>query len=158
MTLEPMATQRGHPEVGVQQFSVFLPNRVGKLRELMNLFTRNETHVVALDVINALDWAVVRLIPSDSLRARNLLRKAGMSFTECPMLAIELASVDSLTDLAGALLAAEVNLLVAYPLLVQAHGRAVVAVHVDNRTIARSVLRSRGFTLLDESELWETEQ
>ena len=155
MHLEPMATQRGHPEAGVQQFSIFVPNRVGKLRELMTLFIKHETHIVALDVINSLDWAVVRVIPSDSFRARNLLREAGLPFTECPMLAVELPSADSLADLAGALLAAEVSLQVAYPLLVQAHGCAVVAIHVDDRRIAQQVLHSRGFALLDESKLWK---
>ncbi|MFW6154276.1 MAG: acetolactate synthase [Planctomycetota bacterium] len=149
-------TQRGHPEPALQQFTVFLPNRVGKLRELMNLFIRHRTHVVALDVLNAQDWAVVRLILSDAMEARNLLRASGFAYTECAMLAVELPSPDALADLAGALLAAEVSLQVAYPLLVPAHGRPVVALHVDDPTVAEEVLVEQDFTLLDESDLWET--
>ncbi len=151
-----MSTQRGHPEPALQQFTVFLPNRVGKLRELVNLFIRHRTHVVALDVLNAQDWAVVRLILSDAMEARNLLRSSGFAYTECAMLAVELPSADALADLAGALLAAEVSLQVAYPLLTGAHGRPVVALHVDDQTVAEEVLAEQGFTLLDESDLWET--
>jgi len=151
-----MPTQRGHPEPALQQFTIFLPNRVGKLRELVNLFIRHRTHVVALDVLNAQDWAIVRMILSDAMEARKLLRGSGFAYSECPMLAVELPSPDALADLAGALLAAEVSLQVAYPLLAGAHGRPVVALHVDDPTIAEEVLIEQGFTLLDESDLWDT--
>lgn len=154
MTRLPPETLRGHEEPFVRQFSIFLPNRVGQLREFIRLFVKQGVHIVALDVVDSVDWAVVRTIFSDANKARELLGKAKLAFTECPMLAVELPSLDALADVAAALLSAELNLRVAYPLLITAHGRPVVAFNVDDTVTGIEVLRRHGFTLLDDAGIW----
>ena len=154
MTTGPVETAKAYEEPSIRQFSAFVPNLVGQLRSLVDLFVGQGVHIVALDVIDSIDWAVVRMIFSDSNKARAILQRAKWPFTECQMLAVELPSPDALAGLARALLAAELNLHVIYPLLVTAHGRAVVAVHVDDSSLATQVLKARGFTLLDQSDIW----
>ena len=138
----------------VYQFSVFLPNRVGQLRDLVKIFAGQGVHIVGLDVMNAVEWAVVRVIFTDAGKARELLKKGGMAFTECAMLAVELPSPDALAGMAAALLSAEVNLHLAYPLLIGARNHSVVAVQVDDLRMAAEVLGTHKFHLLDESDLW----
>ena len=147
-------TERGHEEPFVRQFSVFLPNRVGQLRELVELFIQRGVHLIALDVVGLTDWAVVRMILSDPDHGRELLKLAGLSYTESQMLAVELPSPDALAGVAAALLAAELNLQAAYPMMMTAREGPVVAVQVEDYTLAVQVLLERGFRLLDEPDLW----
>ncbi len=59
----------------------------------------------------------------------------------------------SLIELCTALLQAEVNIHYAYPLIVHPHGRAAVALHVDNIEQAGVTLRNMGFEILCEADL-----
>ncbi|MEX2386383.1 MAG: hypothetical protein WD534_00785, partial [Phycisphaeraceae bacterium] len=53
------------------------------------------------------------------------------------------------------LLAAEVNIYYAYPLIVQPRGRAVIAVYTDDLLLSAQLLRRKLFTLLAENDLGE---
>lgn len=150
----PLETQRSHPAPGVTQFSVFLPNRVGKLKELIALLVKQGVHLVALDVVDSVEWAVVRMILSDAEAGRALLRTAGLAFTEGDMLAVELPSCDAMIGVTSALLAAELNVQIIYPLLVAAESLGVVAIRVDDMALGKQVLAGKGYRLLDESGLW----
>jgi hypothetical protein len=46
-----------------------------------------------------------------------------------------------------------VNVHYAYPLLVHPHGRAAVAMHIDNVELAAQTLRNMGFEILCEADL-----
>ena len=52
-----------------------------------------------------------------------------------------------------ALLQAEINIHYAYPLIVHPHGRAAVAMHIDNLEQASTTLRAMGFEILCEADL-----
>jgi hypothetical protein len=52
-----------------------------------------------------------------------------------------------------ALLAAEINIDYAYPLLVGPQGRAALAIHVDNHETGVNTLTGQGFTLFTERDL-----
>jgi hypothetical protein len=56
------------------------------------------------------------------------------------------------------LLQAEVNIIQAYPLLVPPRGRAAVALMVDNLDMGQETLASKGFTMITENDLLETEE
>jgi ACT domain-containing protein len=49
----------------VKQFSVFLPNKVGAMLEIVKLLSAHHTHVVALSVSESTDSAIARIIASD---------------------------------------------------------------------------------------------
>ncbi len=49
----------------VRQFSVFLPNKVGAMLEIVKLLNAHATHVVALSVSESTDAAIARIIVSD---------------------------------------------------------------------------------------------
>ena len=140
--LKDMATgiERGHPEPQVRQFSIFLANRVGSFGEsVLRHFAGQGVHIVAKNAAGSVDWAIVRMIFSDADNARRLLTQANLQFTECEMLAVEMKSPDALADMAGALLAAELNLhILAYALLISPHrGRAVASWPYTWRTPTR---------------------
>ena len=54
----------------VKQFSVFTPNRLGRLHELINLLGSHNVHVLALTVLDTTDSAVLRPVLDDPDRGR----------------------------------------------------------------------------------------
>jgi hypothetical protein len=146
-------TEYGQDPPMCTQFSVFLDNRVGKLYELVELFDTGTLKLVALSVIDASDYAVVRLVTTKAEEARKLLTENKMSFTEAEMLVVELGPDKRLTKLCLSLLSAELNIFYAYPLMVRLHGAATLALHCDDLVLAGQILMKKGFALLGEEEL-----
>src|SRR5438132_11016677 len=64
----------------VKQFSVFLPNKVGAMLEVVKLLNTENTHVVALSVSESTDSAIARLIASDPGRVEKLFREKNVPF------------------------------------------------------------------------------
>ncbi len=146
-------TEYGQNPPMVTQFSVFLDNRVGKLYELVEIFDGQTLRVAALSVVDASDYAVVRIVTTRAEVARQLLNNNKMPFTEAEILVVELNPNQQLTRLCLSLLAAELNIYYAYPLMVRAHGAATLAIHCDDLILAGQILIKKGFRLLGEEEL-----
>jgi hypothetical protein len=138
----------------VRQFSVFLPNRVGAMLEVVKLLNLHHAEVVALSIAESTDSAIARVMVSDPELVETLLRERGIAFGECEMLVIEMKEVASqLSKLLAALLMAEVNVHFTYPLLTQPHGFTAIAVHVDDADCATNVLMGEGFKLLSQADI-----
>ena len=135
------------------QFSIFLPNRVGQLGELLDVLGQAEAEVAAISVVDSTDWAVVRMIFTEPGKARKVLTDHRIAFTECQVLAVVLEDAQALHRVCKALLGAELNLQFAYPLLIQREGRPAIAFHVDDMVLARQVLAKHGFTVHDHEDV-----
>src|SRR5438270_848732 len=138
----------------VRQFTVFLENRVGRLQALVRAFEESAGRIVALSIEESADCALVRLICSMPDLGRDALREANFSFGESEVLAVELpkGTRQPLSSICSALLAAEINIHYAYPLLMRPRGPAL-ALYVEDPTLAAQLLIRKGFTIIAESDL-----
>jgi hypothetical protein len=138
----------------VRQFSVFLPNKVGAMLDVVKLLNSHHVEVVALSITEATDAAIARMMVSDPELVERLFREHGLAFGTCEMMVIELKELaDQLAKLLGVLLMAEVNIHFSYPLLTRPHGLAALAVHVDDTDCAASVLNGEGFKILSQTDI-----
>ncbi len=150
----PPETEQGFCAPTVSQFSVFLDNKVGKLLELVQLFDEaNEVHLCSLSVVEASDFAVVRIIPNRGHMARHMLRQHGVAFSEMDLLIVELNEDQSLSSMCLHLLAAELNIRFAYPLMLKPNGTPTIALAVDDQVLAGQILLRKRFHLLGELDL-----
>ena len=138
----------------IRQFTVFLENRVGRLRSMLEALEENAGRIVALAIEESADSALVRVICSAPDAGRQQLQIAGFSFSESEILAVELPrrTRHPWIAICSALLAAEINIHYAYPLLLPPRGPAI-ALYVDDPTLAAQLLIRKGFTLVGESDL-----
>jgi hypothetical protein len=151
-----VGTARGRDWPSVRQFNVFVANRLGGLANVVRRFESTDIHIVALTVVDSADCAIIRLVLSDPERALEIFAQANLPVTESDLLVVQLPDgTQPLLDICKALLGAEVGINYAYPLLIGPHGRAALALHVDNHEMAASHLSQRGFTLLTEGDLNE---
>jgi hypothetical protein len=150
------ATARGRDWPSVRQFNVFLENRIGALMSLVRRFETTDIRIVSISVVAAADCAIVRLVLSDPERAREIFEQAKMAFTESDLLVVELPkSTQPLAQICKALLAAEINIHYAYPLMVGPHQASTLALHVDSHEMAVQTLQKQGFVVLSEGDIQE---
>ncbi len=138
----------------VKQFSVFLPNKVGAMLEIVKLLNTRQTHVVALSISESTDSSIARIVVSDPEAVEDLFGEHDVAFGVCEMVVVELREVATeLSKLLAALLMAEVNVHFSYPLLTRPHGLAALALHVDDTECASSVLKGEGFHILSQADI-----
>lgn len=148
------ATMRGRGWPSLRQFSVFLENRVGRLHDLLRHIERYDLKVIALSVVDSADFAVARLIVSETDRARELFNLSKFSFIENDILGVVLPdSSQPFLETFLALMSAEINISYAYPILYRCENRGAVALYVDNIDSASAVLTEKGHVLVTEDDL-----
>jgi hypothetical protein len=138
----------------VKQFSVFLPNKVGAMLEVVKLLSTHHTHVVALSVSESTVSAIARIIASDPQGVEKLFRENNIGFGVSQVVVVEMREVATqLVKLLAALVMAEVNVHFAYPLLIRPRGFSAIALHVDDTECACSVLTGEGFKMLSQDDI-----
>jgi hypothetical protein len=138
----------------VKQFSVFLPNKVGAMLDVVKLLNAQHIHVVALSVSESTDSAIARLVVSDPEGAERLFQENNIAFGVCEVVVVEMREVATqLVKLLATLFMAEVNVHFTYSLLTRPRGMAALAVHVDDNECASNVLLGAGFKILSQSDI-----
>jgi len=147
-------TDRGGDVPSIRQVSVFTENRVGALAQLLGTFDETKVTVLALNVIQGVDCAIVRFVFNDTDVAAKMLVDHDYHFTVCDLVAVELGpEQNGLSAITKALLEVEIDLHYAYGLILTPARFPAIVLHVDNPALAVTVLGERGFYLLDEADL-----
>ncbi|MCE5279865.1 MAG: acetolactate synthase [Planctomycetaceae bacterium] len=146
-------TARGHEEPFAIQFSLFLANRVGQLKDVLDVLNEKNLEVLGLSIIDSADWAVIRMVLSNASKGRVVLQEHHLPFTESAVLLAAMPQNNSLEQICGLLLAAEINVHFAYPLTIRHKDWPVMALHVDDTVLATQTLTQHGFELLGQEDL-----
>jgi hypothetical protein len=150
------ATARARDWPSVRQYNVFLENRLGALMELVRRFESTEIRIVALTIVESADCAIIRLVLSDAERAVEVFEQGKLAYTESDLLVVKLPEGrQPIAQICKALLAAEINIHYAYPLLVGPRGCQALALHVEDHEQAMNMLSKMDFTLFGEHDLIE---
>jgi hypothetical protein len=148
------STARGRDWPSVRQFNVFLENRLGGLLNVVRRFETTDIRIVSLTVVDSADCAIIRMVLSDPERALEIFHQAGLPITESDLLVVQLPDgTQPLLQICKALLAAEISIHYAYPLLVGPQGHPALALKVEDIDTAANFLQQRGFTLFSEGDL-----
>jgi len=138
----------------VQQFSIFLRNKVGALLDVVKMLNEHAVDVLALNVQDSADAAIVRIVVSDPDAVQDLFASHEIPCSTCDLVVAELKEgASGLGKLLTALLMAEVNIHGCYSLLTRPSGNTALALHVEDNECATAVLRSHGFRLLDQTDI-----
>ncbi len=149
MATETTKMRRVDPVI---QFSVFTPNRLGRLHDLIRLLGAQDVHVLALMVLDTTDSAIIRLVVDDPDRARELLVREGFPFTESNLVVVEAGPTD-LNRLMSALLEAELNINYLYSFILYPEGKPILGLSVEDNEIAEQALRRHQFRILKQSDI-----
>lgn len=153
-----LATARGRDWPSVRQFNVFMANRLGALMDVVRRFETTDVQIVSLTVVDSADCAIIRMVLSDPERATEIFESANMMYTETDLIVLKIPNGrQPLATICKALLAAEISIHYAYPLMIGVgpEGSTALAIHVDDHATAVTTLMEKGFTLYTENDLLE---
>ena len=154
MQIEPFETAQAYGFPCVRQFSVFIENRVGTLLRLTKVFEATDVHILALSVIDSVDCSIIRTIVDNPDEAYRVMAQAGFPVVESELAVVSLPpGKRALLHVLTALMSGEINVHYTYPLLVQPMGRPALAIAADNLETAVEVMKEKGLTVLDQSDL-----
>jgi hypothetical protein len=136
----------------VIQFSVFTPNRLGRLHDLIGLLGTHGVHVLAIMVLETTDSAIIRLVVDDPDRARELLVREGFPFTESTLTVVEVSPTD-LNRLMAALLEVELNINYLYSFIPHPQGKSILALSMEDNDLAEQALHRHQFRTLKQTDV-----
>lgn len=139
----------------IDQLSVFLENKTGRLAELTRALGDAGINMRALMVADTAEFGVVRIICDRPNEARRVLEEQGFSVTITPVIAAEVPDrPGGLADVLETLGKSGVNVEYAY-CFVEPSGNAAVDVLKVDAPGADDALRAAGMTVLEAPELYE---
>ncbi len=136
----------------VIQFSVFAPNRLGRLHDLIRQLNARNVHVLGLMVLDTTDSSIIRLVVDDPDAARELLVQEGFPFTESYLVTVEAQPTD-LSRLMAALLEAELNINYLYSFIPQPQSKSIVALSIEDNDLAEQALKRHQFRVLRQIDI-----
>jgi hypothetical protein len=142
----------------IEQLSVFLENRPGRLAQLTRKLGESGIDMHALMIAETADFGVIRIICDTPRRARQVLEAHGFGVSIANVTAIEIPDrPGGLADVLEVLDEAGINVEYAY-CFVEPSGDAAVDVFKVDTEGAEDVLASAGFRVLDAAELYDPDQ
>lgn len=148
----PTQTTKARRADPVVQFSVFTPNRLGRLHDLVKLFGAHGVHILALMVLDTTDSAIIRVVVDDQDKTRELLTTEGFPFTESNLVVVEASSTD-LGRLMATLLQAELNVNYLYSFIPHPEGKSIIALSMEDNEMAEQALHRNQFRTLKQADI-----
>ena len=137
----------------LNQISVFLENRAGRLDEVLETLKVNNINILSLSLADTSDYGLLRMIVSDSEKCKEALKEAGFSAHLTPVIAVKLShQVGQLQSILAEIDKAGMNIEYMYALATGNNDASIVIRTADVESTAK-VLENMGVELVRNSEL-----
>lgn len=138
----------------VNQISIFLENKYGKLSEILALLAEEKIRIIAATIADTSEYGILRIIVSDPQKAYNTLKKNNVSANQTEVLAIVTRScagsfAQTLSYFTKAGLSIE------YMYCFSIKDKAILILRTTNREAASEVIRRQNLEYIRESDLIE---
>jgi len=148
-----MTTAKQRESDPVIQFSVFVPNRMGRMFEVVRWLAAKEVHIMALSVLDTTDSTIFRIVVDDPDGARELLDQHEVAYSESEVVCVEVGTERRLQEILAALVEAELNLHYTYPFLTRPGGNPALVISIEHHDVAEDALRRHQFRVLYQGDV-----
>ena len=129
----------------LEQISVFLENRTGRLAEITAILTENGIDLKAISIAETSDYGVVRLIADDAEKTVAVLRENGCLIASNPVVAVAVPDEPGgLNALLQKLSRAKVDIEYMYSVFGRTDGLAYMVFKVDDNERFMRALETEG--------------
>lgn len=138
--------------MAIQQISVFVENKPGRLADITAFLAQGGISIRAFSIADTTDFGILRLIVSDTEKAAQVLKSAGVAVSITEVVGISIPDVTgSFANVVKVLADAGENVEYAYAFLTPEAGHAYVIVRVNDNEKASAVLQENGIDVIEES-------
>lgn len=140
----------------VQQISIFLENRKGRLLEALETIGRAKINIRALSIADTSEFGILRLIVPDPDKAKRVLEKNKFTVRENEVIAVEVSDrPGGLAEVLRALSDAGLNVEYMYAFVEKKGEKAVVVLRTENINAGIKALKKAKITMLGAKELYK---
>ena len=125
----------------VNQISIFLENKYGKLSEILALLAEEKIRIIAVTVADTSEYGILRIIVSDPQKAYKILK--GNNVTN--------SCAGSFAQTLSCFTKAGVS--IEYMYCFSANEKSILILRTNNREAAREVIRRQNLEYICESDL-----
>lgn len=137
----------------VNQLSVFIENREGRLSGVLETLKEGKINIISLSLADTSDYGLLRMIVSDPVTAKNVLREKGFTAMLTKVLAVKLShQVGQLQVLLEKVCEAGINIEYMYALATGSDDASIVMKTSDLEKAAE-VLKATGVEIIESKEL-----
>lgn len=137
----------------LNQISVFLENRTGRLDEVLETLKVNDINILSLSLADTSDFGLLRMIVSDSEKCKATLKEAGFSAHLTPVIAVKLShQVGKLQEVLAEIDKAGMNIEYMYAMATGNNDASIVIRTVDVEATAQ-ILEKIGVEFVKNAEL-----
>lgn len=139
----------------VEQISIFLENKTGRLAEVTGILSEAGVNIRALSLADTSDFGVLRLLVDNPALATETLRTQGLTVGKTDVVAVAVPDrPGGLHTLLKALHKGGINVEYMYAYVGKSGDNAVMIFRFDNSQEAFGILADRGFRVLDAANLF----
>jgi len=140
--------------VKVEQISIFLENKSGRIAEITDILAKNRVNIRALSLADTADFGILRLIVDDIVKAARLLKEGGFTVSKNEVVAVVLPDrPGGLAGILSALQGKNVNVEYMYAFVQKSEGNAVLIFRFDEIEKAIDTLLKAGYKILKREEV-----
>lgn len=139
----------------INQISVFLENKKGRLREITGILADYKIDIRALSIAETKDFGVLRMIVNKPEKAYETLKSNGFTVRETPVFAIEVEDKPGgLHGLLKLLDSNDINVEYMYAFVEKETDKALMVMRFDNLEKAEKILKENKISFLPAEKIY----
>jgi hypothetical protein len=139
----------------VEQISIFLENKSGRLAEVTSTLAEAGINIRALSLADTADFGILRLIVNDSAKAREVLKAGGFTVGKNEVVALEVPdNPGGLSGILKLLDGAGINVEYMYAFVQRSGDNAIIIFRFDETDKAIAALTGAGVRVLKGEEVY----
>ncbi len=139
----------------IQQLSVFLENKPGRLCAATDVLAKEGININALTLADTSEFGILRIIVDDPQRAADILRGTGVVVGITNVLAIAMNDAPGgAGDILHILSGAGLNIEYMYVCVGYVSGKPIMVVRTDNIEEAANVLHKAGYNDVEQADIY----
>ena len=143
----------------VDQISIFIENKSGRLAEITRILGETGINIRALSLADTSDFGILRLIVNDVEKAKAVLKEKGFTVSKTEVVAVEVPDrPGGLADVLETLAASDLSIEYLYCYVRPDGGEAVDIFRVEDADSAMGALEAAGFGLVRASDIYELDE
>jgi hypothetical protein len=139
----------------VEQISIFIENKSGRLAEITRVLGNNGVNILALSLADTSDFGILRLLVDNTDVALSTLKEGGFTVNKTDVVAVEVPDQPGgLSEILQILDNAQINVEYMYAFVERNAGNAVIIFRFDEIDSAIDILKGECINILSGEQLY----